>query len=214
MRYRGSTKTGSIAPTLYYEKVRLMSDVLFDEQNMAEELERTGVPPEQARAHAALFAGVRSMDAVEQKVARGLSELRIEIQQLEARVEVRLAKMDSRIAAVEVQIAELRAWAEARLAELKAELDKGFAQVGTRFAQVDSRLAELKAELDTRFARLDVAFAHVDTRFAQVETRFAQLEARLAETKTDLIRWGITVVLSVGLLQTAFISALLVKLLP
>jgi isopropylmalate/homocitrate/citramalate synthase len=38
----------------------------------------------------------------------------------------------------------------------------------------------------------------------------AKLEAKIAETKADLIRW----VVSVGVLQTAIIGALLMKLIP
>lgn len=38
----------------------------------------------------------------------------------------------------------------------------------------------------------------------------ARLEVKIAETKADLIRW----VISVGVLQTALIAALLLKLIP
>lgn len=38
----------------------------------------------------------------------------------------------------------------------------------------------------------------------------ARLEVRIAETKADLVRW----VVGVGVLQTALIAAMLLKLLP
>jgi hypothetical protein len=45
---------------------------------------------------------------------------------------------------------------------------------------------------------------------ARLEARMARLEARMAETKAELVKW----VVSVGVLQTAMIGALLLKLIP
>lgn len=43
-----------------------------------------------------------------------------------------------------------------------------------------------------------------------IEVTKAQLEVKIAETKADLIRW----VVGVGVLQTALIAAMLLKLIP
>jgi chromosome segregation ATPase len=70
--------------------------------------------------------------------------------------------------------------------------------------------SDLKAAIQSLDTKFDVRFADVDVRFANVDTRFAEVDARMAKQETRLTRW----VVSVGILQTALIAALLLKLVP
>ncbi|MDR3299612.1 MAG: DUF1640 domain-containing protein [Candidatus Accumulibacter sp.] len=58
-------------------------------------------------------------------------------------------------------------------------------------------LVEVKAELKHDLAELR-----------------AELKSGLAETKAELIKWGVTIVVAVGVLQTSIITALIMRLIP
>jgi hypothetical protein len=111
-----------------------MTEMRFDTPKMVERLEEAGVPSEQARAHASVLVDV--------------------------------------VSAAEASIMDRAATKQA----------------------VEHELNQIKIALE-RFE-------------ARVEVRFAGVDARLAELKTDLFRW----VVSVGILQTALIAALVLKL--
>ncbi|MFZ2727176.1 MAG: DUF1640 domain-containing protein [Methylococcaceae bacterium] len=46
----------------------------------------------------------------------------------------------------------------------------------------------------------------------RLESKLKDIDLKIAETKTDLQRWIVTVVFGVGVLQTAIIAALILKL--
>jgi len=78
----------------------------------------------------------------------------------------------------------------------------------------DSGLAEVQAVAITEAFKEAHSEAEVATRFdireleLKIETRFKELDVKIAETKSELIRW----VVGAGFLQTALITALLLKL--
>jgi hypothetical protein len=67
-----------------------------------------------------------------------------------------------------------------------------------------------KQDLERMEARIEVRMAGFDARLAGFDARLAGFDARLAELKSELIRMMVTV----GILQTALIAALLLKLTP
>jgi hypothetical protein len=119
-----------------------MTGMILDTQKMVDRLEEAGVPPAQARAHAALLVDV--------------------ISSVDGHSTERYATKDNVSRAVD----ELR-------------------------ANADSNLVEIKAE------------------FVAVR---AEMQAGLDRLRTELTKWVLTVVLAVGILQSALISALLLKL--
>jgi uncharacterized protein (UPF0128 family) len=88
------------------------------------------------------------------------------------------------------------------LAETKRELKRDFAEA---YADVATKrdLAEVKAELKS-----DIAEVKVD--ITEIKADIAEVKIYSAETKAELIKWMV----SVGVLQTALIGALLIKLVP
>ncbi|MYN46614.1 DUF1640 domain-containing protein [Pseudoduganella sp. FT93W] len=74
-------------------------------------------------------------------------------------------------------------------------------------------MAELylpRQESSAEFSLVRIALEKLD---AKVEKLDAKVDARLAELRSELIRWVVTVAVSLGILQTALISGLLLKLL-
>lgn len=126
-----------------------MTDMILDTQKMVDRLEEAGVPPAQARAHAALLVDV--------------------ISSADGHCTDRFAAKDTVSRAVDQLRSELR--------ELEAKVDKGFAEVKAEFVAVR-----------------------------------AEMQAGLDRLRADMTRWVLTVVLTVGILQTALITALLLKL--
>jgi hypothetical protein len=83
-----------------------MTDMLFDTQKMVERLEEVGVPPAQARMHTVLLAeAISALEttiiercASKHDVAQGFAEMRAAIEKLDARFDMRLAGVDTRMA--------------------------------------------------------------------------------------------------------------------
>lgn len=79
-----------------------------------------------------------------------------------------------------------------------------------------NELVTFNTKLDNFIANSDTRFGHTDDKIDKVEIKLnaridqveARLEAKIADTKAELIRW----VVGVGVLQTSFIAALLLKL--
>jgi len=74
----------------------------------------------------------------------------------------------------------------------------------------ESRNAERfasKPEVSTEFVSITAALEKTETRLE------AKIETTAADLKSELIRWVLTVVASVGILQTALIAGLLLKFL-
>jgi hypothetical protein len=111
-----------IEPWGYYERAREMTDMLFDTQKVVDRLVEAGVPPTQARAHAAVLVDV--------------------------------------------------------------------------IGSIDGHVIE-------RYATKDAVARAVD-----------KFEAGMAKLRSDLMKWVLVVGVSLSFLQTAFISALILKLLP
>lgn len=81
--------------------------------------------------------------------------------------------------------------------------------------ELRDEIRDMKADLESRFAGVDVQFAKVNVQFAQVNAQFAQVNAQFAKVdarmdrlRAELVRWVVTV----GILQTALIVALVLKL--
>jgi hypothetical protein len=72
-----------------------MNDVLFDTQKMVERLEGAGVPSAQARVHTALLTEV--VNAMEAAIIERCASKQ-DLERLEARMEVRMAGFDARLA--------------------------------------------------------------------------------------------------------------------
>jgi chromosome segregation ATPase len=183
-----------------------MTDMLFDTQRMVERLESVGVPRAQARMHTVLLA--EAISAVEttiiercaskQDLAEGFLEMRAAIDKLDARVDTRLAGVDTKLAGVDTKLARV----DTKLAGGDIKL----AGVDTKLARVDTKLAGG----DIKLAGVDTKLAGVDVKLAGVDAKIAGVDARMAELKTEMIR----LVVSVGILQTALIAALVLKLAP
>jgi hypothetical protein len=76
-------------------------------------------------------------------------------------------------------------------------------------AAIKRDLAAFEADLATKRDIVMLEVKIVETK-RDLEIKIHDLEVRIAETKADLTRW----VVSVGVLQTAIIGALLMKLIP
>ncbi|MDR3299614.1 MAG: DUF1640 domain-containing protein [Candidatus Accumulibacter sp.] len=72
-------------------------------------------------------------------------------------------------------------------------------------------LSEVKAKLETS----DLATKH-DLAEVKVKLETSDLATKrdLAEVKAELIKWVVTVVVAVGVLQTSIITALIMRLIP
>lgn len=99
--------------------------------------------------------------------------------------------------------------------EMRAEfaaLEARFAAIDSKFAIVDARFVELRADMRAEFAAVDGKFVAMDGCFAEMRGTMAALRGELrqeiAESKSELIRW----VVSVGILQMALVAGLLLKL--
>lgn len=67
-----------------------------------------------------------------------------------------------------------------------------------------------KQEFSAEFILVKVALEKLE---AKVDWLEARMDVKLAELRSELIRWVVTVAVSLGILQTALISGLLLKLL-
>lgn len=67
-----------------------------------------------------------------------------------------------------------------------------------------------RQEYSVEFNLLRIALERLD---AKIDKLDAKVDARLAELRSELIRWVVTVAVSLGILQTALISGLLLKFL-
>jgi len=65
-----------------------------------------------------------------------------------------------------------------------------------------------------RFANKREAAAELNQFKVALEKLDAKIGTTAAELKSELIRWVLTVVVSVGILQTAFIAGLILKIAP
>jgi hypothetical protein len=96
------------------------------------------------------------------------------------------------------------------LKELEQSTKREIKDLELKIEQVRS---ELKRDIEA--SRLELKRDIEDVRLElkrDVETLRLELKKDLAETKADLQRWVVTVVFGVGLLQTAVLAALLLKL--
>lgn len=88
----------------------------------------------------------------------------------------------------------------------EAGMSPAFANIQADMAgDLMRELVALDARLERTDAKIDQAKTMMNARIDQVELK---LEARIADTKADIIKWVVTV----GILQSSLISALLLKL--
>ena len=70
-----------------------------------------------------------------------------------------------------------------------------------------------KAEVSAEFCEVKIALEKLDAKVDKFATALdAKIVATAAELKSELIRWVVTVAVSVGVLQLALITGLLLKL--
>lgn len=114
-------------------------------------------------------------------------------------------KMAERLEAVGVPVGQARMHALV----LSDALDEA---IGTEDVSVAERSAD-KAEVSAELCELRIAIEKLDAKIDKVESTLdAKMMATAAELKSELIRWVLTVSVSVGALQLALISGLLLKL--
>ncbi|MDR3299613.1 MAG: CCDC90 family protein [Candidatus Accumulibacter sp.] len=101
----------------------------------------------------------------------------------------------------------------------KRDLAEVTAKLETSDAATQHDLAEVKAKLETSdlatkrdLTELKAELKH-DLAGLGAELR-AEFKSGLAETKAELIKWGVTIVVAVGVLQTSIITALIMRLIP
>jgi hypothetical protein len=96
---------------------------LFDTHSYVKRLEKSGVPSDQAEAHAKVLADVMNKELLKKS---DLDEFRIEVGEKFAEVGTRFTEVGTRF----------------------AEIGTRFAEVGTRFAEVETRFTEVKGQFE------------------------------------------------------------------
>jgi hypothetical protein len=90
-------------------------------------------------------------------------------------------------------------------------------KVVDRLVEAGVPLAQARAHAAVLVDVIGSVDGHVVDRYATkdvVARAVDKFEASVAKLRTDLMKWVLTVVLTVGILQTALITALILKLLP
>ncbi|MBJ7309913.1 hypothetical protein ACFOLJ_10010 [Rugamonas sp. CCM 8940] len=90
-------------------------------------------------------------------------------------------------------------------AEMMTELMEQVAASTASVSRQDNKIEQLGGKIDLLDAKVEAMYVKLDAKIDRVQ---ALLEARIAEVKAELVRW----VVGVGMLQTALIAALMLKL--
>jgi chromosome segregation ATPase len=90
----------------------------------------------------------------------------------------------------------------------KEDLRKLEAKLDARMDRLQSQIDINAADMNAKFAEVKAEFANMNAKLAEINARFAETDAKIANLRSELIRWMVTV----GILQTALITALVLKL--
>jgi len=99
------------------------------------------------------------------------------------------------------------------LASIRALIEKLNAKIDISDAKSDNRFEMLDAKIDSKFGMLDAKIdANIKTLDTKIDANIGMLDIKIdksaSDVKSELIRWVVTV----GILQTALIAGLVVKL--
>lgn len=175
-----------------------MATTRYDTVKMVKSLENAGVPVNQAQAHAALLAdAIDELDASMVQRFAGKLELaheraatRTVLEGLDAKLDVTMEKMDARLERFDAKLEGF----DVKLEGLDAKLDAGAAK---HEAKLDLHAVKLDTKLDLGLEKLKDQMAMLDLK----------IDKSASEVKSDMMRW----VVSVGILQIAVISGLILK---
>lgn len=161
----------------------------IDTRLIMEKLTQSGTPPDQAKAHTqVLVDALREQDTAIMERACSKEDLRVALEPIYRAITdltIATARLDARADATNALIASLTA------------------QMLARFDAVD-------AKFDQVYARIDSTNARIDTTNARIDSTNANIESTAGKMKSEWITW----LLAFGLLQTALVGGVLLKLLP
>lgn len=166
-----------------------MASLPFDTLEMVERLQDAGVPSAQAKVQVSMLAEVISSE--------------------NASISDRFVSKPDVIQ----ELASIRALIE----KLNAKIDISDTKSDNRFemldAKIDSKFGMLDAKIDSKFGMLDAKIdANIKTLDTKIDANIGMLDIKIdksaSDVKSELIRWVVTV----GILQTALIAGLVVKL--
>ncbi len=124
---------------------------------------------------------------LQKEIVEAEGRLRAEIKELEGRLQAEMKELEGRLQA---EMKELEGRLQAEMKELEGRLQ-------TEMKDLEIRLMTEMKELEGRLQK----------QIKEVDYRIHQVELKVAETKSELVRW----VVSVGLLQTSLIIGVLLK---
>ena len=160
----------------------------IDTRKIADQLTESGVPVEQAKAHASVIAGAVQMHSTQlQAKLVTKEELRDELKPVHAAI----AELRAAVAELRAAVAELRA----AVAELRAEVDELRAAVAALDAKLDSKVLELNAKID--MVKLEL---------------YATIEATAEKLRRDMRRDLVIAIVSSSFIQVVILGGLILKL--
>lgn len=163
----------------------------IDTRVTMEKLTQTGVPPDQATAHTQILSdALREQDTAIMERACSKEDLKRALEPIYQSISdltIATARLDARIDATNAQIAALTAQMMARFDAIEAKFD---------------------AKFDKVYASIETTNARIDTVYAGIETTNARIDSTAGKLKSEWITW----LLALGLLQTALVGGVLLKL--